>query len=309
MQSDRVAQQILLEEARIWVALRHPNIVTVIDIGQHESDWFLVLELVDGAAADQVLHACGPIPVDEALCIVERVAKALSYAHRLQTLGKQIEVIHRDVKPANILISLDGKVKLTDYGIARTNDRLGQTKAGIVRGSLHYMAPEQVKRQTLDNRTDLFALGCTLHALLTGRPLISGPKEAVIRILQQGNIPDPPEEIPEEVRALLRDLTAADPDRRLPSADDVVEAARELLAPRTPEDVERDLARRVLDVRERFDAGTGEVDQPIGLVGTRTVLSEEDRTLGRDHTRTQTRSGERTSDVDLTLDVDKTKKD
>ncbi len=307
MPSDRVAQQILLEEARVWVSLRHPNIVTVIDIGQHEGDWFLVLELVDGAAADQIIQATGVLSVEEALCVVERVARALSYAHALQMLGKRVEVVHRDVKPANILVSLDGKIKLTDYGIARTNDRLGHTKAGIVRGSLHYMAPEQVRRQPLDGRTDLFALGCTLHALLTGRPLIQGPKEAVIRILQQGNIPDPPDEIPEDVRALLRDLTAADPDRRLPSADDVVEATREILSPRSPEDVESDLAKRILDVRERFsDLGTSEI-APVGAIGTKTFTSAG----VHDTTRTKTRVADTTSDVDLstTSDVEKTRRD
>src|SRR5438552_3194821 len=98
-------QEQLVEEARVWVRLTHPNVVQVIDFGEEQGDWFLALELVDGLSAAQLLARTGPLPVPEALCIVERVARALSYAHSLEEDGRSISLIHRDVKPGNILIS------------------------------------------------------------------------------------------------------------------------------------------------------------------------------------------------------------
>ncbi len=212
--NDADTQRVLLEEARIWVSLKHANIVRVLDIGQHEGDWFTVLELVDGASVDDLLRTLGPMPPADALTIAHRTALALAHAHDLTVFGKRMEVVHRDVKPANILVGANGVVKLTDFGIARAVDRLGRTAAGVVKGSLHFLSPEQVRKEPLDGRTDLFALGCTLHTMLTGEPLIDVPKDQVLRVLSRGDVPPPPAWLPEKIRALLRTLAAPLPADR-----------------------------------------------------------------------------------------------
>lgn len=232
----------LLDEARIWVRLQHANIVSVLDFGQEDGDWFLVLELVEGCTAGQLVSRTGPLPPREALTIVERVARALAYAHDLEDGGRKLGIIHRDVKPANILLSTRGDVKLTDFGIARATDRVTRTQAGVIKGSLPFLSPEQVRGEELDPRSDLFALGCTLHSLLTGRVLIQGGREATLAALAQDRIPAPPEDLAPAVRALLLSLTAADRRKRPATAMDVAKQVRGMLLPESPEDVEPAIA-------------------------------------------------------------------
>lgn len=250
---DPDAQRVLADEARIWRALRHPNIVTVLDLGWQDADWFLVLELVEGATVDEVLRALGPMPIPEALCVAHRIALALGAAHELRIDGKALDVVHRDVKPANLLLGENGEVKLTDFGIARATDRLGRTAAGIVKGSLHFLAPEQVRKDPLDARTDLFALGCSLHTMLSCRPLIDLPKDHLLRVLARGDIPTPPLWMPAKIRSLLATLTAADPAHRPPTAAAAAELIAEALSPATPASIEAALGNRV----SRFRAVSG----------------------------------------------------
>ncbi|HVO29209.1 MAG TPA: serine/threonine-protein kinase [bacterium] len=244
------AQKILLEEASIWVSLRHPNIVTVVDIGQHENDWFLVLELVDGPSVDDLLRAGGAISSRESLAIAHRVALALHASHTLTVYGRKMEVVHRDVKPANVLIGKSGAVKLTDFGIARAVDRLGRTNAGIVKGSLHFLAPEQVRKEPLDPRTDLFQLGCTLHTMLTCRPLIDLPKDPLLRTLARGDIPAAPLYLPDPAQHVLNALLAPEPADRPASAAAAADLIANALAPESPAAIEAALSARV----KQFDA-------------------------------------------------------
>ncbi len=228
----------LVDEARIWVRLQHPNIVRVVDFGEEAGDWFLALELVEGATAGRLI-ADGPLETRLALCIGERVARALAYAHSLaREDGAPLGIVHRDVKPANILVSTSGEVKLTDFGIARAADRVTRTVAGVIKGSVPFLSPEQVREEKIDGRSDLFSLGCTLHLLLTGEYLIPGTREAMLTTLGRGAIPAPRAEIPAAVRALIAALTANDPKRRPASAADVARQLRQMLLPESPEDLE-----------------------------------------------------------------------
>ena len=127
LQTDPALAEMLVDEARIWVRLQHPNIVNMIEFGEHEGDFFLALELVEGVTAAELLQEEGPLPVREALAITERVARALGHAHALADHGKPLGIVHRDVKPGNVLVSTRGEVKLTDFGIARATDRVTRT--------------------------------------------------------------------------------------------------------------------------------------------------------------------------------------
>ena len=242
--------QMLLDEARIWVRLQHPNIVSVVDFGRESGDWYLALELIDGITVQDLVDTNGKLAVPEALCIVERVARALHYAHTLSVEGgKRLHIVHRDVKPANILLSMRGEVKLTDFGIARATDRRTQTEAGQLRGSLRVMSPEQVLGAPLDARSDLFSLGCTLHEFLTGKALLAGSRSEVLTALSTKKIPAPDASLPPAVRELIARLTAAEPARRPANADEVARQARAMLLPETVEDVETAIGVSVRRVR------------------------------------------------------------
>jgi serine/threonine-protein kinase len=166
-------------EARLLASLNHTNIATLFGFEQFEGTHFLVMELVDGATlAERIAH--GPIPVAEALKIAQQIAEGLEAAH-------EKGVIHRDLKPANVKITPDGKVKVLDFGLAKAlaapaqgdflsspTMAVGGTYAGVVLGTAPYMSPEQAKGQDADQRTDVFAFGCVLFEMLTGRRSFQG---------------------------------------------------------------------------------------------------------------------------------------
>ncbi|HEY0250546.1 MAG TPA: serine/threonine-protein kinase, partial [Kofleriaceae bacterium] len=179
---DADAAKRFLDEARIASALHHAGIVAVLDVGLLDGVPFQVLELVDGLDASALMRRLGgKVPVDAALAITGDVARALDHAHHAtDESGLAREIVHRDVKPQNILISWDGDVKLTDFGIALARDREARTEVGQVAGTFGFMAPEQRTRDRVDGASDVYALGLTLHALLTGRSPITSAEHEVM---------------------------------------------------------------------------------------------------------------------------------
>jgi serine/threonine protein kinase len=164
-----------VHEARLASHLHHPNIAQTYDLGKVDKTYFIAMEYVPGPTLTQILKqsavAAGPVPVPIALSILAQICEALDYAHNLcDDRGKPLGIIHRDVSPANIIVSTTGVVKLIDFGIAKasTSDK---TKSGMVKGKFAYMAPEYVSGGQLDLRADLFGLGVIAHELLTGRRL------------------------------------------------------------------------------------------------------------------------------------------
>jgi serine/threonine-protein kinase len=153
-------------EARAAGRLSHPNIVTVHDVGEDQGRVFLVMEFIEGQTLDQILRTRRRLPLDEALTIGEQVALALDHAHRHA-------IVHRDVKPANILLSRDGVVKVTDFGIARFSGT-ELTRTRHIPGTPSYMSPEQVAGLPVDGRSDIFALGTVLYELLSGERAFPG---------------------------------------------------------------------------------------------------------------------------------------
>ncbi len=171
-------------EARSVAALSHPNIVTVIDRGEHEERQFIVFEYVEGENLKRMIERRGPAPVANALELAIQIARGLAFAH-------QQGLIHRDVKPQNVLLNGDGRAKVTDFGIARSmNVQHGMTQTGTVLGTSDYIAPEQAQGQSVDEHTDVYSLGVVLYELLTSE--VPFPGENFVAVAMRHINEEPP---------------------------------------------------------------------------------------------------------------------
>ena len=171
-------------EARAVAALSHPNIVTVIDRGEHDGRQFIVFEYIAGENLKQLIGRRGPAPVTTALELAIQIAKALSFAH-------QQGLVHRDVKPQNVLLNGEGEAKVTDFGIARSLDvQHGMTQTGTVLGTSDYIAPEQAQGQRVDEHTDVYSLGVVLYELLTNE--VPFPGENFVAVAMRHINEEPP---------------------------------------------------------------------------------------------------------------------
>ena len=180
-------------EGRLMAHLRHPNIPQVYELGEAKGQWYLAMEWVDGLTlADAWPAGRRPaLPLAPALSIVHQVAEALHHAHgRFDEAGQPLGIVHRDVTPGNVMVTRDGVAKLMDFGIARTTLR-PDTVAGTTKGTLAYMAPEQVRSGPIDGRADVFALGVILYELTTGVRLFSGTDVAVMAAVVERDVPPP----------------------------------------------------------------------------------------------------------------------
>jgi hypothetical protein len=229
------AEQRFLLEARAAARLNHPNVVSIYDIGQQGDVSYIVMELVDGANAQTELHRHGALAWQQATRLIADVCRGLAAAHAAG-------LIHRDIKPANILLGSDGVVKLTDFGIARTQ-QLGYahpTLQGTILGTPQYMSPEQCTGETIDARADLYALGGAYYALLTGRPPYDGPDAIKVMFAHcAAPVPDPRglvSNLPEACAAIVMKALAKKRADRFRSAQDMLAALTAVLAtlPSTP---------------------------------------------------------------------------
>ncbi|HTO48295.1 MAG TPA: serine/threonine-protein kinase [Burkholderiales bacterium] len=183
-----------LREAKAAGRLNHPGIVTIYDVGEIEDTAFTVMELVEGRSLKDILDRGEKIPLAAALAILSQTADALDFAHRHG-------VVHRDVKPGNVMLTRHGTVKITDFGIARI-DQTKRTRTGILVGSPGYMSPEQLSGKPIDGRSDVFSLGSLLYELAAGRgPFDAERPEDVVTLM--GNITSRPHEPPSSVNAAL----------------------------------------------------------------------------------------------------------
>jgi serine/threonine-protein kinase len=215
------------QEAKNAASLNHPNIVAVYDYGQDEAGPFIVMELVEGEDLASIIRRSGALPPRQAARIVAETARALEAAH---SRG----IVHRDVKPGNILISRDGRVKVTDFGIARAVAEAQMTLPGTTLGSVHYFSPEQARGEQATASSDVFALGIVLHELLTGnRPWEGDTAAAVAMARLAGPVPDPSTRragVPPELAAVTRRALAMEPGERWPSAGAFGEALEAYLS-------------------------------------------------------------------------------
>jgi serine/threonine protein kinase len=238
--TDRVAR--FQREAEVLASLNHPNIAGIHELAESNGSRFLVLELVEGETlADRI--ARGRIPVEETLTIAKQICEALEAAH-------ERGIIHRDLKPANVKLTQNGKVKVLDFGLAKAMEQtstnatlsnsptvLSGTMGGMIIGTATYMSPEQAKGRSVDRRTDIFAFGCVLYEMLTGRSAFDGEDvtDILSRILQ--GEPDwtlLPANVPPRIQELLRLCLEKNPTKRRQAAGDVrIDIEQVLAAPQT----------------------------------------------------------------------------
>ncbi len=218
-----------LNEARIAAAIEHPNVAQIYDLGESQGMLYLVLEYVDGESIAALMTAASRraneailVPPPVAFRIIAEACAGLHAAHELKdTDGRSRGIVHRDVSPQNVLVSVKGIVKVIDFGIAHATDSLaGSTGEGALKGKLHYVAPEQVLRETLSGCTDVFGLGATLYRMLAGRPPFDGGSDAAtLHRLVSGHTPPPlPDHVPPSFAALVLRALARDPRDRYPTA-------------------------------------------------------------------------------------------
>ena len=236
--SRRVAVKLLLPELAVDDALRvrfrneaiaaakltHPGIVATYDTGDDDGTAYIVMELVEGRTLRGLIDDHGRLPVHEAVDISSQVADALEHAHRQG-------LVHRDIKPANVLVQTDGRVKVTDFGIAKAAGGDDLTRTGTVVGTARYLAPEQVNGHTVDGRADVYALGLILYEMLAGRAPFGGDSDMATAVARLTSAPEPIRTARPEVSRPLEDILARslarDPEYRYQSA----QAFKDALAP------------------------------------------------------------------------------
>ncbi|OEU65538.1 MAG: hypothetical protein BBJ57_00375 [Desulfobacterales bacterium PC51MH44] len=225
--------QRFLKEAKAIGRLSHPNIVTVYDVGQDHGTIYIAMEFLEGRPLDEAIKE-DKLKITDIGSIGVQIAEALNYAH-------QKGVIHRDIKPANIILNSDGRIKITDFGVAQIEDLLTihQTQAGAILGTPLYMSPEQVNAQPVDGRSDLYALGVILYVLLTGSKPFTGKNLTAIFAAIINSKPAVPIEIVSGISKAQSDLIMKsinkEPDRRFQTGREMAEALKSTFTDSQPD--------------------------------------------------------------------------
>jgi serine/threonine protein kinase len=236
--------QMFKSEVQVTMRFTHPNIVQLYESGEENGQQFIAMELVDGRNARQLLSKISQkqqrIPIAVACFITEQTGAGLHYAHTFKDRisGEPLNLVHRDVSPQNILVSYDGNIKVIDFGIAKAATGGEATRAGVIKGKLSYLSPEQVMGDVLDARSDVFALGIVLWELLTNKRLFvaEGDNEfQVLKMIESCNtFVKPPStynsEVPPELDAIVMQALQRDVRKRFQSAEEMARALRKLLA-------------------------------------------------------------------------------
>lgn len=239
--------RMFLDEARLAARLDHPNVVSTLDVVANESEVFIVMEHVLGETLDQLMRlARQRMPPAIVSAIVCGILEGLHAAHEARgDTGEPLEIVHRDVSPHNVIVSVDGRARLFDFGVAKAASNTHETRAGVVKGKVTYMAPEQV-RGAADRRADLYATGVILWELLAGRRRHAGEQnDAIFLKLAMGDVAPPPpldalrDDVPPDIDAIVARATALSPEDRYTSAREMAVAVEAAIAPAPPREVAR----------------------------------------------------------------------
>ncbi|MCX7958442.1 MAG: serine/threonine protein kinase, partial [Deltaproteobacteria bacterium] len=241
LSSDKEFVNMFLDEARMAAQLNHPNIVQIYDLGVINESYFIAMEYVDGVDLSSILKRGREIKsflrLGWILKIISQVCEGLYYAHTLKdTNGQPLGLIHRDITPENILLSFNGNVKITDFGIARARGRSTSTTSGTLKGKFPYMSYEMVKGLEIDARSDIFSLGVVMWEMLTYRRLFKRETEvASINAILNEEIPSPKKyfkNLPDEVESIVMRALERDRDKRFQTAREIGNAIEDFIIKR-----------------------------------------------------------------------------
>ena len=233
-----------LDEAKIMITLKHPNIVELYDFGKINEVYYLAMEWIDGKPLSSIvkrqLNQNMMFPIGIAVYIAMEISSGLDYAHnRKDSYNNFFGIVHRDVSPPNILISWTGDVKIADFGIAKAANKASLTKPGILKGKFSYMSPEQANGEEIDRRSDVFSLGIVLYEMLTGTRLFLRDKEfQTIDAVRKDKILSPRvynPEIPEDLETVIMKVLDRNIKTRYQSADEFGDALEGVLVNHFPD--------------------------------------------------------------------------
>jgi serine/threonine-protein kinase len=306
---DRSFVEMFIDEARITAQLDHRHIVQVFELGTDADTPYIAMQYVDGLDVLALLRECARtqirLPADLAALIARDVLDALDYAHHaLDSSGRPLGIIHRDISPGNVLLSWRGDVKLTDFGIARAAERRHKTEAGTLKGKYGYMSPEQVSGSEIDPRSDLFAVGILLAEMVMARRLFTSTNDLdillMVRDARLDRLHKYASEFPVELRVLVTRALQRRPEDRWHSAAQFRDALDEWLQ-RTTRVSSRDLAAllgQVINAPTAHLHGEGEGvvsdedDEQVGLSGPLTRMSQAQAEAEAARARAEFISGE-----------------
>jgi formylglycine-generating enzyme required for sulfatase activity/predicted Ser/Thr protein kinase len=213
-------------EAKVAANLDHSNIVTIYEVSQIESVYFIAMQFLEGRTLGQILEAEGPWPVSRVQAVIEQVASALDYAHARG-------FVHRDIKPSNIMVASDGKVTLTDFGLVKAGEGTKLSTTGVVFGTPEYMSPEQAEGKVLDARSDVYSLGVVLFEMLAGQaPFVADTTPAVMykHVHEAPPLDELPSGLPQSVVAVVEKALAKKREERYQSAGEMVVALQQAVS-------------------------------------------------------------------------------
>ncbi|OJH35334.1 serine/threonine protein kinase [Cystobacter ferrugineus] len=219
-----------IDEAKISVQLNHANIAKIEELGQIANNFFIAMEYIPGKDMRAIFDRCRkksePAPVPLVAYVVSKMCEGLDYAHRKKDgMGRDMNIVHRDISPQNILISFEGEVKVIDFGIAKAAGKATKTQAGILKGKFGYMSPEQIRGLPLDRRSDIFAIGVCLYEMLTGERLFVGDSDfSVLEKVRKAEVVPPSaynRRIPESLEKIVLKALARDVDERYQYANEL----------------------------------------------------------------------------------------
>ncbi len=230
--------RMFLDEARLSLSLVHANIVQVFDLGRSGDTYFIVMEYVDGtnlkSLTDSFRERNLVIPVPQAVYVMKEVCKGLAYAHQKRNLeGHHEGIVHRDISPPNILLSIEGEVKITDFGLAKAKSQVETTDPGVVKGKFGYLSPEAAYGQEVDIQADVFACGIVLWEMLAGRRLFQGKTDLeTLEVVRRAEIPSLASlnpDVPSELEQICMRALARDKTKRYSSAPELGKDLSEFL--------------------------------------------------------------------------------